>query len=66
MMNLKEALEQGYKMEDMKYQRGYVSRKTNREEQKVHIAGGNRKGQLYVLVPCFESTQYCYRLYLTR
>lgn len=66
MMNLKEALEQGYKMADMKYQRGYVSRKTNREEQKVQVAGGSRKGQLYVLVPCFESTQYCYRLYLTR
>ena len=66
MMNLKQALEQGYKMADMKYQRGYVSRKVNREEQEVHVAGGNRKGQLYVLVPCFTSTQYCYRLYLTR
>lgn len=65
-MNLREALDNGYKMADMKFQLGYVSRKVNREEQKVHVACGKRKGQLYVLVPCFESTRYCYRLYLEK
>ena len=44
-----------------KYQSGYISRRTNIDNQPVKI---NRKsGLCYVLVPCRESTYYCYREY---
>lgn len=59
-----EARKLGYKDADKQYQRGYISRKTNLFEQPVLIAGGKRKGQLYILVPCFRTTRYCMRMYL--
>lgn len=64
-MTYAEALREGYKNADTKYQRGYISRRVDPGAQVVHTASGNRKGQKYVLLPCFHSTQYCIRQYLT-
>lgn len=61
-----EALKDGYTQNDLKYQRGYVSRKVDIRKQPVLIAGGSRKGQLYILLPNFDSTQYCFRAYLKK
>ena len=65
-MTYGEAREMGYRVTSVKYQRGYVSRKTDTDEQTVYKAGGHRNGQLYFLAPCFKSTQYCYRMYISR
>lgn len=65
-MTYLDAIKAGYKTADTKYQRGYVSRLTDTDAQPVQAAGGNRKGQLYVLLPCYCSTQYCIRQYLYR
>ena len=44
-----------------KYQSGYISHRTNINNQPVKI---NRKsGLCYVLVPCWQSTYYCCREY---
>lgn len=64
MKTYKDYLEAGWTDGALKYQRGYVSRKTNLDEQEVLTAGGRRKGQKYILCPCWESTTYCYRQYL--
>lgn len=62
---LGEAIAAGYTRGDAAYQRGYVSRKAMPDENRpVFVAGGRRKGQLYYLAPCADSTQYCYRIYL--
>lgn len=63
-MTYAEAKEKGYVPSDSTYQRGYISRKIDTMQQPVKTAGGNRKGQLYVLLPCYTSTQYCFRQYL--
>lgn len=65
-MTYKQALEQGYKPGAVMYQRGYISRKIDPMAQEVHTAGGNRRGQLYILLPCKTSTRYCFRQYLKR
>lgn len=65
-MTYKQAIEQGYKTADTKYQRGYISRKANIDDLPVMTAGGNRKNQLYVLLPCWNSSQYCVRQYLVK
>lgn len=65
-MTLHEALLNGYKVGEVKYQRGYVSRKVNVAYQPVLTAKGSRKKQLYVLMPCFTSSQYCLRAYLVK
>lgn len=65
-MTYADAIKAGYKTADAKYQRGYISRLTDPGAQPVQTAGGNRKGQLYVLLPCYCSTQYCIRQYLYR
>ena len=64
-MTLQEAIDAGYKIGDRKMQRGYVSRKIpNCSDIQVFVAGGRRKNELYILVPCWGSTRYCYRQYL--
>ena len=63
-MTVREALERGYTMGDVKLQRGYTSRKIPTDEREVFEASGRRKGQLYFLAPCSYSTRYCYRQYL--
>lgn len=65
-MTYEEAIKKGYTDADTKYQRGYISRKVNTMEQPVQEARGSRKGELYVLLPCFTSTQYCIRQYLRK
>lgn len=61
-----DAINQGYHTADTTYQRGYISRKADPMQQPIRIAGGSRKGQLYILLPSAQSTQYCIRQYLTR
>lgn len=65
-MTYKEALKNGYKNGDTKLHRGYLSRKINIDNQEVKVAGGSRRGQLYVELPCYISTQYTYRQYLVK
>lgn len=63
---LNEALDAGYVRGEMKYQRGYISRRADIGEAPVHVAGGRRKGELYILLPCYHSTTYCMRQYLRK
>jgi hypothetical protein len=63
-MTYADAKEKGYKDGRTTWQRGYISRKTNIENQPVNIAGGTRKGEAYILVPSWRSTSYCHRRYL--
>lgn len=65
-MTYADAIKAGYRKADTKYQRGYISRRADPDAQPVQVAGGNRKGQLYVLLPCYYSTQYCISQYLYR
>lgn len=66
-MNYKEAKEQGYRVYDTKMQTGYVTRRPMSDEQvEVLRAEGNRKGELYVLMPNYSSTRYCKRCYLRK
>lgn len=60
-MTYAEAKEKGYKDGRTRYQRGYVSRKIDVDKQKVHT---NKYGWMYVLLPCWKSSQYCVRRYL--
>lgn len=63
-MTFQQALDMGYTIGDVRFQKGYVSRKCNVGNQPVLIAKGNRKGEKYVLIPNFKSTRYCFRYYL--
>ena len=63
-MTYKQALAQGYRKIDTAYQRKYVSRKVRIDDQPVIPAGGTRKGQFYVEIPNWSSTQYSIRQYL--
>lgn len=66
-MTYANAIASGYKPGEVKYQRGYVSRKGyDLDNATVYTAKGSRNGQLYVLTPCWTSTQYCFRQYLTK
>lgn len=62
-MTYLEAKAKGYKDGRTAYQRGYVSRKTNIENQPVLKSG---RCELYVLLPNWNSTRYCIRQYLTK
>lgn len=65
-MTYAEAKNNGYKPADQAYFRGYVSRKVNADYQIVKVAGGSRNGQLYVELPCWDSTNYAIRQYLVK
>lgn len=65
-MTYDEALKAGYRDGAQRYFRGYVSRRVDIGKQSVKTAGGNRKGQLYVELPCFHSSQYAIRQYLSK
>lgn len=65
-MTYAEAKKNGYIAADCTYFRGYISRKINADDQLVKVAGGSRKGQLYVELPCWHSTNYAIRQYLTK
>lgn len=63
-MTVAELMLKGYKVADVKYQRGYIRRKNfDFCNSEIMTAGGSRKGQFYVLIPCMESTRYCKRVY---
>lgn len=57
-MTYREALAAGYRDADARMYRGYVSRKIDIMAQEVQIAGGSRKGELYVELPNPRSTYY--------
>lgn len=61
---LSEAIDAGYTLADTTLQRGYVSIRQSAQDAPIHTAGGNRCGQLYVLLHNPNSTMYCYRQYL--
>ena len=65
-MTYGEALQAGYKDGETRWQHGYVSRRCDPMKQPVLIAGGTRKGELYVLLPSWKSTTYCIRQYLIK
>jgi hypothetical protein len=44
--------------------RGYVSRKMNTDNAPIHAAGGIRRGEYYVLLPSWQTSQFCIRQYL--
>lgn len=63
---LRQAVNSGYVLADTTLQRGYVSVYQAAQDAPVYVAGGNRRGQLYVLLHNPSSTMYCYRQYLRR
>lgn len=67
-MTLKEAKAQGWKENGYTaYQRGYVSRKGfDADNAQVYDAGGRLKGWKYYLAPNWSSSQYCFRVYLSK
>ena len=67
-LTLAAAREDGYaESGERTKQSGYCSRTGNPDFSIVYIAGkGKRAGQLYYLAPCFDSTFYCYRVWLTK
>ena len=49
---------------DMKSERGYVSRRLKDSDiLTTGVARGRRAGEKYVLLPRWDSTSYCYRMY---
>ena len=67
-LTLAAAREDGYTESGEKTkQAGYVSRRGDIENSVVYIAGkGKRSGQLYYLAPAYDSTFYCWRVWLTK
>lgn len=65
-MTYSEALANGYKRAFVSYQKGYVSRKIDPHNQPLIEGKGIRKGMYYVELPCWISTRYSFRLYLTK
>lgn len=65
-MKYREALKAGYIDSETALQRGYVSRLSDPDEAEVHVAGGTRHGQLYVLRNNPRSNRYCIRQYLRK
>lgn len=61
-MTYQDARTAGYTDGRTAWQRGYISRKTDINTQPVKY---DRYGNPYVLVPSYQSTQYCVRRYLT-
>ena len=49
---------------DEKSERGYVSRRLKDSDTlTTGVARGRRAGEKYVLLPRWDSTSYCYRVY---
>lgn len=67
-LNLRQAREMGYtESGERTKQSEYVSRRDDIELSIVYVAGkGKRSGQLYYLAPCYDSTFYCWRVYLVK
>lgn len=60
-----EAKAAGWIETDSTWTRGYVSRRSNIDDLTIHAAGGSRRGQFFVLIPSWRSTQYCIRQYIS-
>ena len=60
-MTYKEALAKGYTNAEQKFEQGYVSRKTNPEDNVVKVSA---RGRFYVSLANPKSTRYCIRQYL--
>lgn len=67
-LNLRDAREMGFtETGEMTREVGYVSRRGNPDFSIVYIAGkGKRAGQFYYLAPCYDTTRYCWRVYIAR
>ena len=67
-LTLETAREYGYtESGERTKQSEYVSRRGDIEKSLVYIAGkGRRAGQFYYLAPCYDSTLYCWRVYLKK
>ena len=63
-MTYQQALDMGYRNGDVKWTRGYTSRRCDINRLEVGTAGGTRKGQRYVVLPTLHSTVYSLRQYL--
>lgn len=61
-----EALRAGYIESSLRWERGYVSRQSLLDTLPIKVAGGKRKGQIYVSLPVYTSSRFCYRQYLTK
>lgn len=61
-----DAINKGYTISFYSWQRGYISRKSIDATRPVKVAGGRRRGMLYVVFPSFDSSQYCLRAYLVK
>ncbi|HBS60891.1 MAG TPA: hypothetical protein DEA44_16715 [Firmicutes bacterium] len=62
-MTYRQALTAGYTDSRQAWQRGYISRKTATDKQPIQY---DRYGNPYVLLPSWQTTQYCVRQYLLR
>lgn len=65
-MTYAEARRAGWVPAGTALQRGYVSRLADPDDAEVHVAGGTRHGQMYVLLNNPRSNRYCIRQYLRR
>lgn len=63
-MTVEQARKEGYIEYDTSYTKGYLSHKTDIENQQMKVAGGNRKGEFYYEKPCYHSSRYHYRVYM--
>lgn len=61
-----EAIKAGYYVYDSKKSYGYISRKTNINQQTIKTAAGSRRGELFVEIPSYTETAYFYRLYIRK
>lgn len=61
-MKYSEALKKGWKEGRVAWARGYISRKVNQMDQLVYRSA---RGEYYVELPSWQSSQYFHRQYLT-
>jgi hypothetical protein len=66
MKTVNDYLADGYVEVDRTLQRGYVSRTSDIGQREVCVAGGSRAGELYYDAPNWDSTRYCYRVYISK
>lgn len=56
-----------YPSGDVTMQRGYTRRKEPIMDKDVYLVErGPHSGQVFILMPSYESTRYCLRVYLTK
>lgn len=60
-----EAMAAGWVETNSSWCRGYVSRKSDINNAAIQVASGSRKGEYFVMLPSWQSSQYCVRQYLS-